>query len=56
MVKLDFPEKLIQTGKKENTDALLKRLKVSPGHSSQLLESLEAKLLSAALVRMKTRW
>ncbi|RXK35355.1 hypothetical protein M231_07377 [Tremella mesenterica] len=26
-VKLDFPEKLIQSGKKENTDALLKRIK-----------------------------
>jgi hypothetical protein len=26
--KLDFREKLIQSGKKENTDALLKRLKV----------------------------
>ena len=29
MQKLDFPEKLIQTGKRETTDALLKRLKVS---------------------------
>jgi hypothetical protein len=27
--KLDFSEKLIQRGKKETTDALLKRLKVS---------------------------
>jgi hypothetical protein len=26
--KLDFSEKLIQSGKKETTDALLKRLKV----------------------------
>ncbi|ORY30387.1 armadillo-type protein [Naematelia encephala] len=26
-VKLDFPEKLIQAGKRENTDALLKRIK-----------------------------
>ena len=28
MQKLDFREKLIQTGKRENTDALLKRIKV----------------------------
>lgn len=28
--KLDFPEKLIQSGKKENTEAVLKRIKVSP--------------------------
>lgn len=26
--KLEFAEKLVQTGKKENSDALLKRLKV----------------------------
>jgi hypothetical protein len=29
LVKLDFQEKLIQSGKKENTEALLKRIKVS---------------------------
>ena len=27
--KLDFPEKLLQSGKKETTEALLKRIKVS---------------------------
>ena len=30
MQKLDFTEKLIPPGKRENTDALLKRLKVGP--------------------------
>jgi hypothetical protein len=34
MKKLDFTEKLIQSGKKETTDALLKRLKVSVSHAS----------------------
>jgi hypothetical protein len=29
LVKLDFQEKLIQSGRKENTEALLKRIKVS---------------------------
>ena len=29
LVKLDFQEKLIQSGKKENTEAVLKRIKVS---------------------------
>ena len=29
LVKLDFPEKLIQSGRKENTEAVLKRIKVS---------------------------
>lgn len=29
--RLDFPEKLLQSGKKETTEALLKRLKVSSG-------------------------
>jgi len=29
LVKLDFQEKLIQPGKKENTEAVLKRIKVS---------------------------
>jgi hypothetical protein len=28
LAKLDFPEKLIQSGKKENTEAVLKRIKV----------------------------
>jgi hypothetical protein len=28
LVKLDFGEKLIQSGKKENTEAVLKRIKV----------------------------
>ena len=32
--KLDFGEKLLQTGKKENSDALLRRLKVSVAASS----------------------
>jgi hypothetical protein len=29
LVKLDFQEKLIQSGRKENTEAVLKRIKVS---------------------------
>jgi hypothetical protein len=29
LAKLDFQEKLIQSGKKENTEAVLKRIKVS---------------------------
>jgi len=39
--KLDFPEKLIQSGKKENTEAVLKRIKVSAiggGKESQLMD------------------
>jgi hypothetical protein len=31
LVKLDFTEKLIQSGKKENTEAVLKRIKVGSG-------------------------
>jgi hypothetical protein len=40
--KLDFREKLIQSGKKENTDALLKRLKVGSGFEEREAEG-EAK-------------
>ena len=29
LVKLDFQEKVIQSGRKENTEAVLKRIKVS---------------------------
>jgi hypothetical protein len=33
LVKLDFHEKLIQSGRKENNEAVLKRLKVSHSQS-----------------------